>query len=296
MKKYFLASLLAFLIILQTSCSNGNITVPASTPLPSVMPTATLTATVTPQPKELWGKPSYSPNGKWVASRYKFSEGLISFLSFSVERLDGSSVWEIETIPLENKPPYMEFPAPFLWSKDNKTFYYVDQGFQDGCFTYWDGGKKLYSLNLDNGERKIILDEFASEIKFSPDESKIAYVNFGNTGLQMLDLQNGNKIEFEHLYPDTPTDQFSLVWSPDGNKLAFTVLLNPCDINIATSIAIIDISKNHQQMIVSEDERQFHTKEWINSDKILVVSDWSDNPEYAWHLDVKTGKLTSVNQ
>lgn len=295
MKKHFQALLLFFFVILQTSCSSENAIVSTPISLPSFTPTIAQKATATPQPKELWGKPSYSPNGKWVASRYKFSEGLISFLSFSVESVDGSFVWEIKTIPIENKPPFLEFPAPFLWSKDSKTFYFVDQGFQDGCFTYAGGGKKLYSLNLDTGERKIILNEFASEIKFSPDESQIAYVNYGDTGLQILDLQNGNKIEFEHLYPELLTDQIGLVWSPDGNKLAFTILLDACVSDKASTIVIADISKNSQRIIIKEDENHLHTKEWIDENKILV-SDWSNDPAHLWYLNPKTGELILVNQ
>ena len=294
MKKTFSTFLLLFFVILQTSCGKGNLVISTLTPFPSSTPTITPTATA--QLKELWGEPSYSPNGKWIASRYTFSEGSISFLSFFAESTDGSSVWEIETIPIENKPPYLEFPAPFLWSKDNKTFYFVDQGYQDGCFMYVDGGKKLYSLNLDTGERKTILDKFASEIRFSPDESKIAYVNYGNTGLQILNLQNGINTEFEHLYPELLTDQYGLVWSPDGNQLAFTIILDACISDKATTIVIVDVTNNNQRIIVRESKNHLFTKEWIDENRILV-GDWSSNdPTHLWYLNPQTGELTSANQ
>lgn len=295
LKNHFPVPLLLFFVILQTSCGNSRVTIPTSTHLTSFTPTTTLTATATPQPREPWGEPSYSPNGKWVASRYKFYEGEISFLSFFVKSIDGSSVWEIETIPIENKPPYLEFPAPFLWSKDNKTFYFVDQGFQDGCFTYAGGGKKLYGLNLDSGKTTTVLDKFASEIKFSPDESKIAYVNYGKTGLQILDVETGKEIEFEHLYPDLLTDQYSLVWTPDSNQLAFTIILDACISDKATTIVIVDVSKNSQKIIIKEDVNHLYTKEWVDENRILV-SDWSNDPAHLWYLDTKTGELTLVNQ
>lgn len=265
------------------------------TPLPSSTSTITSTVTASPHPKEPFGKPSYSPNGQWIASRYKFSKGNLSFLSFTVEKIDGSIVWQIETIPLENKPPYLEFPAPFLWSKDGKTFYFVNQGFQDGCLTYADGGHKLFSLNLESGETKTILAKFASEIKFSPDESKIAYVDYGHTGLQILNLETGNKVEFEHLYPDMFTDQYGLAWSPDNNQLAFTILLDACISDKATTIVLVDIPTNTQQIIINEDESHLYTKEWIDKNRIQVT-DWSNDPTHLWYLNPKTGELTPVSQ
>jgi hypothetical protein len=250
------------------------------------------TATATPKPRELWGKPSYSPNGEWIAARHKSFEGLLTFLSFTVEKLDGSITWEIKKIPIENKPPYQNFPAPFMWSKDGETLYFVNDVFQDGCIYYPYIGEKLFSLNLNSGEIITILDEFAYEIKFSPDESKIAYFGSGDIGLQILDLATERKIEFEYLYPDMNTIQYGLVWSPDNNQLAFTISFDTCTDERATSVVLINIADNSQQILIDEDERLIYAREWLGKNTILV-SDESDN---FWFLNPASGGLISANE
>lgn len=295
MRKYLQASFkpligLLFVIFL-TSCATGDPTTLLPSPIPTIIMS---TATPTPQPKELWGEPSYSPNGEWIASHYKFSKGDLSFLSFTVEKTDGSAAWEIETIPIENKPPYSDFPAPLMWSQDGRTFYFINQGFQDGCLAHAASGWKFSSLNLENGNIKTIIDEFASEIRFSPDESKVAYLDYGDIGLQILNLETGDKIGFEHLYPDIVTDQYGLVWAPDNNQLAFTILLDACISDKATTIVIVDLSKNSQRILIKEDENHLYTKEWVDENRILVT-DWSNDPAHHWYLNPNTAELTLIN-
>ena len=296
MKKYFqihshILLSIAFFALL-TSCSSISTNTPTPSPTDTITPTDIPTPTSTPRSREFWGKPSYSPNGDWLASRFKLFEGNLIYMSFAVERLDGTKKWEIKKIPVENKPPYKNFPAPFMWSKDGETLYFVNDAFQDGCIYYPYLGEKLFSLNLKSGEIVTILDEFAYEIRFSPDESKIAYFGSGDTGLQILDLATGNTIEFEYLYPDTHANQYNLVWAPDNNQLVFTISFDTCTDERATSIVLVNISDNSQQVLIDEDDRRIYAKEWLDESTILAT-DWSEN---FWFINPSAGNIVSANK
>jgi hypothetical protein len=159
-------SLALFFILLQASCGSGLIINPTPTLVTTVQATATKeTSTLTPTSTpiaELWGSQSYSSNQKWVASIYKSSENGKDFLTLVVEKQDGSSKWIVEKVPAEQSAPFAEYPSPLHWSKDGTTFYFTHQGYQDGCFSYSDGGKELFSVDLATGNVNTILNEFAS--------------------------------------------------------------------------------------------------------------------------------------
>lgn len=285
-----------FLVLLQVSCGSGVIINPTSTLVPTMQITSTrevniLASTSTPT-TELYGDQSHSPDQQWIVSVYKSFENDETFLTLVVEKQDGSVMWVAEKVLAGQSAALAQYPTPFHWSTDSKTFYFTNLGFQDGCFSYSEGGKKLFSLDLGTGNVRTVLNEFASEMKFSPDESMIAYVNYGDTGLQILDVKTGDKIEFEHLYPDLLTDQYGLAWSPDSTQLAFTILLEACITDRATSIIIADIASMSQKILVNEDERPLGSEEWLDESRILV-SDWSEN---SWYLNPQTGELTPIIQ
>jgi hypothetical protein len=117
-------------------------------------------------------------------------------------------------------------------------------------------------------------------------------VHYGKTGLKILVLKTGDTIELEHLYPDIFTNQYGLAWSPDSKQLAFTILLEACITDKATSIIIVDIADNSQTFLISEDESHLESEEWLDESRILV-SDWSKN---SWYLHPQTGELTPMSQ
>lgn len=285
-----------FFVLLQASCGSSVIITPTSTLVPTMQVTSTrevstIAPTSTPT-AELYGSQSHSPDQQWVASVYKSFENDEAFLILVVEKQDGSVKWVAEKVPAGQSAALAQEPTPFYWSADGQTFYFTNLGFQDGCSNYSKGGKKLFGLDLGTGDVKTILDEVASEIMFSPDESMIAYVNYGETGLQILDVKTGDKIEFENLYPDLLTAKYGLTWSPDSNQLAFTILLEACITDRATSIVMVDIASSSQKILVSENEGHLGSEVWLDETRILV-SDWSEN---SWYLNPQTGDLTPISQ
>lgn len=293
-------------LLLATACSS-NI---AMDVVPAVSPTSPATSTSTPTlqavstatqeiivpsptatPKIVrWGSSSISPDQQWSASIYQSFDSGQHFMHLVVEKQDGSKKWILDKDRAGQRATGDQYPVPFYWSKDLQTLYFTYQGNQDGCFSYMEGGKGLFGLDLATGTVKTILDVFASEMKLSPDESKLAFVDYGDTGLKIFDLQSGSTIELERLYPDLPTGQYGIAWSPDSKQLVFTILLNACIDDRATSIVIVDTVNRSQKIVLREDERRLGSKEWLAEDKVFV-SDWSEN---SWYLNPQTGELIAV--
>src|SRR5262245_61826999 len=118
-------------ILLQTSCGSAfTLTPSATTQAKSTEPAITSTPVLTPTP-ELWGSQSYSLDQQWVASVYKSFENGQYFMILVVEKQDHSKKWIVEKISTDNTKVVAEYPAPFHWSSEGKTFYFTHQGFQD---------------------------------------------------------------------------------------------------------------------------------------------------------------------
>jgi hypothetical protein len=262
---------------------------PTRTPKASYTPTATLPITVTPG-YEQWGNASYSPDGKWFAVKYSFEEQEQRFIALVVGSMDGSANWIVDQLPVEGH--FFYYPTPFLWSKDGKHFYFKHYLIQDGCFSLGNGGENLFRVNLEDGEKELVFEQFASEMALSPDETKLAYVDFGDSGVRILDIETGVEIELERLYPELLIDQIGLVWSPDGNKVAYAIMHYVCEPDSPTSIMIIDVNQASQELIIQDDERGMHPIAWVDENTILLGN---VTGQY-WHFNPRTGEVTEISE
>lgn len=275
----------------KTATADFLTSLPTKTETPQVTrtPTATIPITITPG-YEVWRGASYSSNSEWVSVVFQSEQNDQLYLTLRVTSIDGSANWVIEEIPVEDENFVRYYPAPFHWSIDGKHFYFTHLGWMDGCFGYVNGGKDLYRVNLENGRTELISDTFASVMVLSPDESKLAHVEYGNSGIRILDIETGKEIELEYLYPKLITDQKGLIWSPDGSKLAFTIDLDPCGAFAPSSIVIVDVRQQTQRIIVREDKDHPFTVEWVDEGTILLGS-WIGK---SWYLNVSTGEMTEI--
>jgi hypothetical protein len=268
---------------------------PTRTPTPtrtlraSYTPTATLPTTVT-LGYEQWGNASYSPDGKWFAVKYSFEEQKQRYVALVVGRMDDSASWIVEKLPANGN--FYDYPTSFLWAKDGKSYYFRHYWIQDGCFSLGKGAKILYRVNLEDGKKVLIFDQFASEMALSPDGTKLAYVDYGDTGVRVLDIETGTEIELEHFYPELLSDQIGLVWSPDGNKIAYAIMHYVCEPDSPTSIVIIDVNRASQEIKIQDDERGMHPIEWVGESTILLGN---VTGQY-WHFNPKTGEMTEITE
>ena len=79
--------------------------------------------------------------------------------------------------------------------------------------------KGIYSINADGTDKKVIIqDPFSISPMWSPDGSKIAYIN-GSRDLVVANIDDVDSLVLTHnlLVIDSPA------WSPDSSKIAFTV-------------------------------------------------------------------------
>lgn len=156
--------------------------------------------------------PDISPNGKLLAfySNRDHENGEIYLMNVS----------DKTTIRLTNNDFYEESPC---FSSNSKKLLFTREILEVKDSVKASNGD-IYLLDLKTKEetRLTFKRGFDSGAKFSPDNKKIAFYGRDEiTGNYDIFIMNSDGSEIENLTNDTLQD-FSPVWSPDGNWLAFT--------------------------------------------------------------------------
>lgn len=166
-----------------------------ATPSPTASPAPTDTATPTPRPSVT---PTDTPNPTTTATQTP------------------------TTAPVSASPTDTPVPTPtptpstFVWVETNSEF-----------------GRPAHTLGLvfSEGENPV-LQQYAAAPVLSPDGSKLAFFSESslsgfNTGIWIADLVGGFTENHKQLADITNVQ--NMAWSPDGDKVAFEVVLNPDD-------------------------------------------------------------------
>ncbi|HUE98718.1 MAG TPA: hypothetical protein VMN99_05660 [Anaerolineales bacterium] len=189
------------------------------------------------------------------------------------------------------------FPAPLKWCQDGRHFYFTHRVSPDGCsaFAFL---TNLQRADLEDGTVEELIPHAAVSLALAPDESKVAYVGYGNRGLVHKDFMTADERE-TRIDPGKDFNAGNIVWSPDGRSLALTLAINPCTgggygvsetvWSESTTILWVDAETLQQKILIEEDARLFITVEWNELNKI-VITDGEENS--IWHLDVNTGEIT----
>lgn len=242
---------------------------------------------------------STSPDGNWVAVGLVAFPSLNSTSQLAYVRLiifntEENTRWTI----IDNwKEIGLGFPMPqhLKWSQDNSHFYFTHSVTPDGCSVF-ENLIDLQKVNLDNGTVEELLPPSALGLALSPDESKVAYIGYGDRGLVVKNLTTGEEQELK-LDPGKDFQAGGILWSPEGNFLALTLAINPCTgefVNSttvyaeSTTILLVDPVTFEQKVLVEEDPRLFITYEWKEPEHI-VITDGVDNS--IWRLIVDTGEI-----
>jgi len=302
------------ILILLTSCISQTDVSSTETGRPS--PTTTLIATpvLTSGAFETSEKPtdqlnlaqmnvsewaSTSPDGKWVAvGLVAFPKeniggqlGYIRLMIFSVEE---KNHWTI----IDNWQEMglgFPMPQPLKWSQDGNHFYFTHRVVPDGCSVF-DNLTDLLQVNLEDGTVSELLPPSALTLALSPDESKLAYIGYGERGLVLKDLVTGEERETK-IDPGKDFNAGRILWSQDEKSLALTLAINPCTGEYgrsktvwaeSTTIILVDTMTLEHRVLVQEDPRLFITLAWNEPDKITIT----DGEENAlWSLIVATGEI-----
>ncbi len=222
---------------------------------------------------------STSPDGKWIAetvlAKFSGEAGYYNYTLLTVRDYTGNFRWT----------PYEEwsqsglgesFLSTFYWSADGRYLYFHDSGYAEGC-----GGRfvtYLKRVDLTDGSLSDIplTDLQLGEITISPDGNQLLYQV--RDGFFVQDLVSGQTRTIPVAWMEEQ-EAGGYAWSPEGNRLAFTIDQNPCippagsdESKSGTSIRIFDLDSGQVQTLTDYDPRNLLVKGWDDPRALKVFS------------------------
>ncbi len=238
-----------------------------------------------------------SPNGQWA-------EAICGYDSIIIIKTDRTKEWNLSSELLIG--PYTgHFVHTAHWSIDGKYVYVDVNPHTDGYWEPFHQGMVLYRVNLETGQVHEILPQGKQDVifysyGFSPDDSQLAYIVTDKSPvvLKLRDLETTAERSFEF---DTKYDTGGgFVWSPDGQKLVFSVTQfdrTPSQY-IATSIILWDRETGQLTELVKDHKSQMEAIEWIDETKIkleAIISDAVSITTQVYEFDLATNTLKELH-
>jgi dipeptidyl aminopeptidase/acylaminoacyl peptidase len=250
---------------------------------PTLIPPPELTG----MPIERWS--STAPNEQWQAA------GLVAFpqsgsgeyyTELRVKKVDGSTEWTPVTAWNEWGLGYTT-PRPLQWSPDGRYLYFTNAPVPDGCGILINGSD-LQRLDLSDGSVLEVLPPNSTwSLAVAPDGKTVAYSHHDE--LYLLTLATGDYSATKLEMLDTNSAWGSIVWSPDSQRLAFTVAYERCMTpQWRQSIIVMDLPSLMLTTLIEKDERLLTTHQWLDDDHIQL----HDHEGKIWEMDVITGSTT----
>lgn len=238
----------------------------------------------------------HSPNGRWLitaTSALPIDESGVAFgdhtyAQVKVFETEGGKDWT----PIDRWSPGGCLGSggyePLLWAADGQDLCITYRPVPDGCGVFVNGSD-LWELDLETGLFVQIVPRVGLWLSLSPDETRLAYVGYGDQGLVIRDLRTGEERDVK-LDPGEEYDAGHVVWSPDGRAIMLTLAFETCGAKPigSTSVIRVDLPNLEQTTLVSEDERAFETIEWPTPDQILL----RDATGGYWWMNPDTGEIT----
>jgi TolB protein len=157
--------------------------------------------------------PTFSPDGKQIA----FSSTRAGSWDIYLMDVDGRNITQVTSGPMQDLHP--------SFSPDGKKLVYCSTGGRSGQWELW-------VVGLETGEKKMI--GFGLFPSWSPDRAvdRIAFQRARQRGsrwfsLWTLDLIDGEARRVTEIAVSSNAAVISPSWSPDGNQLAFSTIVNP---------------------------------------------------------------------
>jgi len=237
----------------------------------------------------------FSPNGLWV-------EVFCSSGTIEIVRVDETKKWEVSSDTL------ISYGAEYFggvnhWSNDGAYAYIGFNPHTDGYWEPFHQGIVLYRLNLETGQIGEVLPLVRSNWRyysfaFSPNDRRLAYIVTDQSPviLNIRDMQSGDEQSFEFDPKYNTGGEF--VWSPDSQKLVFSVSRYLGGDGFVTSIFLWNKDTSKITELTTDYQGELRVTEWIDETKITldaVVLEQGQLKTRKYELDLTSNKLTELN-
>jgi WD40 repeat protein len=239
----------------------------------------------------------FSPNGEWV-------EVVCGFDTLAIIRADESRKWDISSNILIN--PFTDyFVSISHWSNDGLYAYTSPDPHTDGYWEPFHQGVALFRLNLETGEIVEVLplgkdNWIFYSYAFSPAGNTLVSIvtDKSPVTLNVLDLQSGAEQSFDFASKYNTGGAF--VWSPDGEKLVFSVTQYDTSTAqyVATSIMLWDRQTAELTELIQDHPGQMQVIEWVDELKINLeaqIDEPTQTVTRKYEFDLATRTLTEVD-
>ena len=275
---------------------------PTDAPTLAATETASGPATSTPvlEALETTSTTSTSPDGQWVAVAavsFPTSKNGVTcencgdqyFARLTVRRADGSQMW---TAIAEWRQMGLGYNTPktLIWSAEGDALYFTETGYSDGCGHAFTNGSGLKRLNLSDGTVTELLSQNGYWLTISPDETQVAYLEYGDRQLGVRDFATGA----EQHYPlnDLGTVEMGeIVWAPDASAVVIAVVNNTCvDLDAEPSQWVIQVrlaDGARTVLVEPSTTRRLKPVAWPSADKLVLV----DGAGARWLLTISSGQI-----
>ncbi|HEY6763742.1 MAG TPA: protein kinase [Candidatus Sulfotelmatobacter sp.] len=223
-----------------------------------------------------------SPDGKYILSMVR-DNGLASL---SLRNVPTNSITQVQ-------PPAEVYFGGMRFSPDGNYFYFVrsDPGTPDLKF--------LYRAPLLGGTPEKLATDVDSNITFSPDGRKVAYMRYDNPGpgkYQLIVRSLDQGAETALATGSTNQNLFNPAWSPDGKTIICVIAHSGNDL---TGLTAVDVNTGQQRLIMgSADNLSLPT--WMPDGNGMFALDQDRTTNYTRaqivFISYPEGKLTPITR
>jgi Tol biopolymer transport system component len=162
-------------------------------------------------------------------------------------------------------PPAAAVYRSLVFSPDGNYIYFRKA--RNAVQTYFD----LYRAPVLGGSPQTIVQNIDSDITFSPDAQRIAYVRAndpegGKYRLISANIDGGDEKILE-IVPDSNSPSF-LAWSPDGNTIAYS-RFQPDD--ALGGVDVLDVASGKSRQLVRFHDKGLYQLKWLPDGRALLV-------------------------
>jgi eukaryotic-like serine/threonine-protein kinase len=210
-----------------------------------------------------------SPDGKYILTllRDKANKGLASL---SLRNVPTNSMTQVE-------PPADVWYNGLRFSPDGNYFYLVRSDPGNGFLKY------LYRAPLLGGTPEKLAADVDSNVTFSPDGRKVAFMRYNNpeAGKYQLIVRSADGAETVLASGPSSQDLFNPAWSPDGKTIMCNVV-HPGE--AASGLIAVDASNGQQHLFLSSADF-LASPAWMPDGQGLLVLDSDPSSNYTrWQI------------